>query len=258
MELIFLGTGPSRAIPRPGCQCPACKAASWPGSKSRRRRSSLLVRADGVRALIDCTPDFLEQAREAGIKKVDAVFLTHRHQDAVGGLALLDRWSKKAVPVYTEEENFFALATSVCERLKFKSLVPGQAVKIGRVEFLPFKVEHGLTPIPTLGFLINHEVTYASDFGKLSLTARRLLKNKSMAIFDAALYFGREMKGHQNVAQAAALARELNIKKLYLTQVGHSYPPYPQASIEIKDFVQKQYPGKLKVALAYDRLKIKI
>lgn len=263
MELRFLGTGPHQAIPRLGCNCPACQDARRPGSRSRRRRSSLLIKSGAINILIDCGPDFLEQAKLANLKSVDAVFLTHRHWDAYGGLNLLDEWTKKSVTVYSENEN-----VEYFKKLAFKHLVfsaiggsPPEAGrrpggKIGNIEITVFRVEHGLTPIKTLGYLINDKIAYASDFGNLPRETQKLLYKKSLAIFDAALYFGREFKGHLNAAQSIAWAQKLKIKKLYLTQVGHSYPPYSQAAQAIRSFLRKQQI-KLEVVLGYDGLNIR-
>ncbi len=71
------------------------------------------------------------------------------------------------------------------------------------------------------------------------------------------MWFGTKMAAHQNTAQAIALGRQLGVKKLYLTQIGHNYPPHKIAQKEINAYCQKN-KIKFPVILAYDGLKIKI
>lgn len=269
MKIIFLGTGPAQAIPRPNCRCLTCRQARQPHSKSKRARSSLLIQTGQANILIDCSLDFLKQIKKTEISKIDAVFLTHRHQDAVGGLKFLTKWSKKPIIIYTEKINIKFLNSQLSKKssnllifkssspLTFRPLKPLNSLKLPHLAFIPFRVQHGLTPIPTLGYLINNQIIYASDFGNLPLTSQKLIKNKPIAIFDAALYFGRKMKGHLNVIQTIKWAEKLKIKKLYLTQIGHSYPPYQKAQRQISQFLKKKYPqGKFSVKIAYDGLRI--
>lgn len=258
MTLTFLGTGPDQAIPRTECSCATCRDARRPQSKSRRSRSSLLIQTQAGNFLIDCSPDFLEQIKETRIKKIDAVFLTHRHQDAAGGLGLLNEWTKLPVIIFTENKNIQYLNIQYLNKINFQTIKPKQKIKKSELIIQPFRVHHGLTAVSTVGYLINNQIAYASDFGNLPATSQKLLKNKPIAIFDAALYFGRKMKGHLNIAQTIAWAQKLKIKKLYLTQIGHSYPPYAAAQRQINQYLKKKYQqSKLMLKLTYDGMEIR-
>ena len=97
IKLTILGSGPAIAIPRPGHRDRTCREARKPGSRSRRMRSSILIKYRGRNILIDIGPDILEQLELAKIKKPDAALLTHAHSDAAGGiddLALFLRGTK--------------------------------------------------------------------------------------------------------------------------------------------------------------------
>ena len=83
MKITFLGTGTSSGVPYIGCGCEVCQSTD---SKDKRLRSSVLLEFDGKNILIDCGPDFRQQALQSGIKKVDAVLLTHEHVDHMMGL----------------------------------------------------------------------------------------------------------------------------------------------------------------------------
>jgi phosphoribosyl 1,2-cyclic phosphate phosphodiesterase len=83
VKVRILGSGTSSGVPRIGNDWGACD----PGEpRNRRTRSSLLVEHDGVRVLIDTSPDMREQLLAAGIGSVDAVIWTHQHADHVFGI----------------------------------------------------------------------------------------------------------------------------------------------------------------------------
>ena len=77
MKVTFLGTGTSCGVPMPTCQCPVCKSAD---PRDNRLRASILIETDDDKnILIDCGPDFRQQALRADIKKLDALLITHIH-----------------------------------------------------------------------------------------------------------------------------------------------------------------------------------
>lgn len=261
MKLTFLGTGPAKAISRSDCPCPTCQDARKAGSRSRRLRSSLLIQTAKAAFLIDCSPDFLIQIKKIKAKEIKAIFLTHGHWDAVGGLKFLNQWTKNMVSVFTHQADIPHFNNLSFKNLKFQSVGKGQKIKIADLMVEPFEVFHGLgaRPTLTLGYLLNQRAAYASDFGDLPLQSQNMLKNLPLAIFDATMYFNREMKGHLEVSQSIAWAEKLKIKKLYLTHLGHFYPPHEQAEKEIQNFLRKNYSNnKLVVILGYDGLKINI
>lgn len=113
MQILFLGTGPTEAIPRKGHTDALCRDARA-GGKSRRMRSCALVTSGQTTILIDAGPDIAKQLKQYKPKHIDAVLLTHGHEDAIGGLKDLDEWLGRLgrlgrcrtledlVPVYTD------------------------------------------------------------------------------------------------------------------------------------------------------------
>ena len=83
MRLTILGCGASMGVPAIGCQCAICTSDD---PRNRRTRTAALLSAGGVEILIDAGPDLRQQALRAGISRLDAVLLTHAHQDHVGGI----------------------------------------------------------------------------------------------------------------------------------------------------------------------------
>ncbi|KAJ6574682.1 beta-lactamase-like protein [Mycena capillaripes] len=117
VEVIFLGTGTSSSVPhidcitahaipgsstRPPCRtCLSTIDGSAEGQKNVRRNTSIVVRMpgkqDSVTVLIDCGKNFqaaaLEWFPKYGLRKIDAVLITHAHSDAINGLDDLRAWT---------------------------------------------------------------------------------------------------------------------------------------------------------------------
>ncbi|HDQ15850.1 MAG TPA: MBL fold metallo-hydrolase, partial [Bacteroidetes bacterium] len=83
MKLEFLGSGTSQGVPVIACECPVCQSED---KKDKRLRSSVFIQYKGKNIIIDAGPDFRYQVLRAGIKRLDAILLTHGHKDHIGGL----------------------------------------------------------------------------------------------------------------------------------------------------------------------------
>lgn len=272
INLTILGSGPAIAIPRPGHNDKTCLEARRVGSRSRRRRSSLLIEYRGRRILIDAGPDILEQMEMAKIKKPDAVFLTHAHSDAAGGVdtlaSFLRESGEKPFLLYAEtpvlkrvikiSSLFHARPKTIFKIIKLQTIKSHQPIQLFGLKITPLRVTHSLTPgFPTVGYLFGKKFAYISDFASIPPQSLKLLRKINVLFLDAAMWFGTKMAAHQNTAEAIGLAEKLGAKKLYLTQIGHNYPPHESAQKEINTYCRKN-KIKFPVILAYDGLKIKI
>ena len=70
-------------MPVIGCRCGVCTS---PDRRDRRLRTSAMVETRGVRLVIDAGPDFRYQMLRTGVRRLDAILLTHEHKDHIGGL----------------------------------------------------------------------------------------------------------------------------------------------------------------------------
>lgn len=70
-------------IPVIGCDCKVCQSTN---PKNHRMRPSILLQYPGKQVLVDCGPDFHQQALRFGIKHLDGIILTHAHNDHTAGL----------------------------------------------------------------------------------------------------------------------------------------------------------------------------
>ncbi len=83
MKLTILGSGTSQGVPIIGCQCEVCRSKD---PRDIRLRSSVMVEWRGVRIVVDAGPDFRLQMLREGVRQIDALLLTHHHQDHAGGI----------------------------------------------------------------------------------------------------------------------------------------------------------------------------
>ncbi|EKM60808.1 uncharacterized protein PHACADRAFT_246965 [Phanerochaete carnosa HHB-10118-sp] len=111
VELIFLGTGTSSTVPHVDCltappeatPCRTCMSTLRPeGKKNIRRNTSAVLRMrdkDGEKRtiIIDVGKSFQASAIEwfpkYGLRRIDAVLITHAHADAMNGLDDLRGWT---------------------------------------------------------------------------------------------------------------------------------------------------------------------
>ena len=102
LEIEFLGTGTSTGVPMLRCHCPVCMSSD---SRDKRLRTSVIVRYQGARLLIDCGPDFRTQMLRASDDNLDAVLLTHIHYDHVAGLDDLRTYCfERPFPLYARAD----------------------------------------------------------------------------------------------------------------------------------------------------------
>lgn len=266
MKITFLGTGPSGRIPRPNCgKWYVCKEARKPGSKSARMQSSAFLEFENQNILIDASQDIKKQLKLVERKKIDAVFLTHGHIDAAGGLKQLYELRKKSgLPAIHTEKNTknVLIKNALWADFPFTEIRPLQKITFppkadqpwadNNFSVTPFGVEHAFNPkFLTLGFLFENEkrVVYASDFKIMPSESKRLIKNADLAILDCAAY-NKPIPTHQSLPEILELVKEMNFKKVYLTQVGIAWPHYELA----QKIVSKQAKN---IFLAYDGLEIK-
>lgn len=260
MKVIFLGTGPSRAIPRPVCVCAACKDARR-GGKSARTRSSILIQEKDTCVLIDTSPDFLAQAQREKIKRIDAVFFTHEHIDATGGFDDFLFWCRARA---LEPKIFVSAAVKAflykhCAPVLNKNrwvvlraMQPYRIVRVGDLLLEPLSVRHGVScDVPTVGYRVNRALVYASDFDEIPARSRERMCGARVLIFDAAMWFFKAIRGHLDPRRAIAAAISLHPQRLYLTQIGHTYPPHADAQRQVSAYA-RTHDISFAVRLAYD------
>ncbi|KAI0274895.1 beta-lactamase-like protein [Gloeopeniophorella convolvens] len=182
IEFIFLGTGTSGSLPNVSCltapegdaPCNTCLSTLKPeGKKNVRRNTSAVMRIEGKDGkkktiVIDVGKNFQAAAVEwfpkYGLRRIDAVLITHAHADAMNGLDDLRGWTLRGsiqqyIDVYVSQATFteversfpymvareFASGGGDIPEFKwhiFEDKVPIDVADSG-IFFTPFEVQHG-------------------------------------------------------------------------------------------------------------------
>jgi len=227
LTVRVLGSGTSQGIPRIACDCPVCTSTD---PRDRRYRASVLLAFGERRVLVDCGPDIKWQALAADLRRLDAVLLTHEHQDAIGGLDEMRRFNELRggyLPVHAPSEDL-----DVVVRRWAYAFRPGQRAfaglpqlrpvplagpfLVGGRRFLPVPVIHAdrvITGYRTGGF------AYCSDVQRIDADGRALLRDLDVLVISALRDLPHPT--HQTVAEALALIEDLRPRRAYLTHLDH-------------------------------------
>ena len=244
MNLILLGTGTSTGIPEVGCNCMHCQSSD-PRDK-RLRTSALLISQAGTRILIDCGPDFRQQANHIGLEHIDAIVLTHEHYDHVYGLDDLRTiaWHKE-IPIYGQANVLDAVRNRMhyvfspnpypgTPKLSLNELKNGEVLKIKDLEVTPLLVMHGKLPIfgyrfHQVGTEHKEDICYITDMKSADKCEFSKIDNSRVLVINA-LRYQREHPSHQNVIDVLNLLNTLESKpeRTILTHLSHHAPCYKE------------------------------
>ena len=252
MKLKFLGSGTSQGVPVIACHCEVCTSLN---PKDKRFRSSALVTTDsGKKILIDCGPDFRMQMLDNREEQVDAVLLTHEHNDHVIGLDDLRPLifkNRKNIDLYCQKR----VGDEVRSRFPYAFSdvkYPGapsfdlheidDTFSIFGTEIIPVEVMH--SKIKILGFKFK-KLAYITDASFISDQEKEKLQDLDYLILNCIRREGLH-PAHFILPQALELFEELQPKKLYLTHISHH--------LGLHDVLEQELPDN--VHLAYDGLEL--
>ncbi len=254
MKLTFLGTGTSTGVPMIGCDCEACTSSD---PRDQRLRTSAHLEVNGVHLQIDVGSDFRQQMLSAKIKKIDAVLITHEHNDHVIGLDEVRAYNflqKKDVPVYATEpvqkdlkQRFYYIFNGKdypgIPKVRLKTISKEQPFVIEGIKVVPIEVMHG--KLPVLGFRID-DFTYITDIKTIS--AEELEKVKGTQILVLSSLHQAAHLTHQNLEEALSLIEVIQPQHTYLTHISHRMGKY----VDVAPTLPKD------VTIAYDGLNLTI
>lgn len=248
----LLGTGTSQGVPVIGCDCRVCRSAD---PRDQRLRSSLHIQWDGVSLVVDAGPDFRQQMLREGFRRLDAILLTHEHNDHVAGMddvRPLNFLHRKDMPVWgsppvlQEIRTRFAYAFDSdpypgAPRLDLRPLVAGSAFEVEGKRILPLRVDHG--GLPVLGFRFG-DLVYITDAKDLPPETREAITGVPFLILNALRL--EPHYSHLHLDAAIQLARELKAGQTWFTHISHDLGLYKELSRQLP-------PG---FRLGHDGLKI--
>lgn len=226
-------------------------------TRNNRLRVALLVCVDDKNIVIDCGPDFRQQMLRYGIRSLEAIVLTHEHNDHIIGLddvRPFNFMNWKDMPVYCTQQVGLELKRRFAyiftpnpypgaPMIKLKEINKDQAFHLGGISFQPIEVMHGRLPV--LGFRLGN-FAYLTDVK--SIAKKELEKIKGCKTLVISALHRKPHHSHLSLSEALELIAEVAPNQAYLTHISHRMGLHAEIS--------KDLPAN--VALAYDGLQITI
>ena len=253
-HFLFLGTGGSMGIPVVGCHCPVCRSTD---PCDNRLRAAAYIEVAGKKLLIDCGPDFRQQALRFGISDIDGAFITHAHHDhtaSVDELRVFYMHHKKPLPCLMSR----ATAEDLRQRYKyiFQPLDHQHRI-VSKIEVNLLEKDRGIATLAAVrfryltyeqmgmevnGFVIG-DLAYISDIRTYPETIFEDLKGVETIVVSALRFEHSDF--HFTVDEAASFIEKSGARKGYLTHIAH----------ELSHEAANNYLPK-QIRMAYDGLQL--
>ncbi|WP_299155144.1 MBL fold metallo-hydrolase [uncultured Christiangramia sp.] len=253
MEVTFLGTGTSQGIPIIGVDHPVCYSDD---PRDKRLRVSVLVSWKGKNILIDCGPDFRQQMLANNVKKLDAIFYTHEHNDHTAGLddirpyffrqgdipifahkRVLNSLKRKFDYIFTSEDRYPG-APAVIE-----NVVQNEQFQFEGLNVMPVDFKHN--KLQVFGYRLG-DFAYLTDIKTIS--EEEIAKLKDLKILVVSALRREPHHSHFNLEEALEFVEIVKPERTYFTHISHMLGFHAE--------VEEELP--VNVHLAYDNLKIEI
>lgn len=241
-EFLFLGTGGSTGTPTIGCKCDVCVSAN---GKNRRLRSSGLLNIQGKTFLIDVSPDIRGTSLAYGIDHLDGIFITHFHEDHVGGMNDLRPFfflcDEKPIPIFMSENTFEVVSmrfSYLMNRFDIKILdgLRGKSSLHG-VDFRYFTYSQQGVPVNGYRF---HDFAYITDIKEYDKEIFEELKGIQHLVVSMLHERGTEM--HFSLEEALNFASQAKATHTYLTHISH-HLDHDRTSAKLPKNIQLAYDG---------------
>ena len=168
--------------------------------KDNRLRVSILIQAEGKNIVIDAGPDFRQQMLRARVTHLDAIILTHEHNDHMIGVDDVRPFNfkqKEGIPVYATERVqkdlllrfryvFSKKKYPGAPTLELRSIFNDKPFEVKGLNFTPIELMHG--NLPVLGFRIG-DFTYITDARTIASEEMEKIKGSKIVILNALHYY---------------------------------------------------------------------
>ena len=255
---LFLGAGASPGVPSLSNGWGACNPDN---PKNIRRRTSTLYEINGVKILIDTSPDLRMQLLDNRITALDGICYTHAHSDHLYGIDELRDIHRStsrpldvsATPVTMREirrrfsyllldkktDEFYLSRPGLLPHV----IRPNHAFDIKGVKIMPLKLlGHNM---PSFGYILNDEIVHVADFKYLAGSAEERIAAVKPKLMVLPLTIVNKHRYHIGLEEALGYIEKFNPERVVLNHM---------ASECDYDFVEAHTPEN--VHPAYDNLKL--
>jgi phosphoribosyl 1,2-cyclic phosphate phosphodiesterase len=247
----FLGTGTSQGIPVVGCHCATCTSEN---PHNHRLRSSIWIEHNDTSLIIDTGPDLRHQLLSYQISDVDAILITHEHNDHTAGLddiRPINFLHNKVIPLYAMarvikniRERFAYIFDDNpypgSPQLSTHELVDREPIMIKNISVMPIEYMHGSLPI--LGYMIDR-LAYITDASQISDDTITLLRNTGLKYLVLNALHKKKHHSHFNLEEAIDMAVSIGAETTYLIHMSHTMGQVEGWSKELPDNVFPAYDG---------------
>ncbi len=186
----------------------------------------------------------------AGVEKLEAIILTHEHNDHVIGIDDVRPFNfsmNRDMPIYATREverelqKRFAYVFDEnpypgAPRLQVKNIRKDRPFEISGLLFQPVEVMHG--GLPVLGFRIGNFV-YLTDMSAISAEEKKKLAGVKMLVVNALHH--KAHYSHFNLEQALAFIADIGPERAFLTHISHRMGKYTE--VKLPEGVELAYDG---------------
>lgn len=232
MKLTFLGTGTSQGVPVIGCRCAVCTSQD---RRDRRLRTAAMVEHGDVRIVIDAGPDFRYQMLRTGVRRLDAILLTHEHKDHTGGIDDVRAFNFVDYPPTIHRVDLYAAprAAAVVRKdfdyafardkyrgvpeIELHEIDPDRPFEVRGLRIVPVRGHH-TDRFEVTGYRIG-QLAYLTDFKTIEEREVAKLRGVEVLVVNALRFAPHP--SHFNVDEALALIRRVAPQRAYLTHMSH-------------------------------------
>ncbi len=232
-----------------GCHCEVCRSAD---ARDSRLRTAVLVQIEHRNIVIDCGPDFRQQMLRAGVERLNAILITHEHNDHVSGMDDVRPFNfmqRIDMPVYAtaqvgrELRTRFAYAFEAdpypgAPRILLREIDARYPFAVEGIPIMPIEVMHG--NLPVLGFRIGSFV-YLTDVKTVSAAERQKLKGCHTLVINA--LHRKPHYSHLSLSEALEFVAEVAPQKAFLTHVSHTMGKYEDVKPLLPHGVELAWDG---------------
>lgn len=249
VEATFLGTGSSHGVPVIGCPCPVCQSDDL---RDKRMRSALALKYGSLSLLIDTGPDLRHQLLCYPTGPLDAVLLTHEHNDHIVGFddlrpynyfqtGPLKVYGTSAVKKALDQRFDYIFGEAPYPgalKVDFEEMDPDATWWMDGHPIVPIRVWHGKMPV--LGFRFG-EFAYVTDAKVIPEESMQKLEGVQVLVLNALHFTGHHV--HLNVEEALAIINRIQPEKAFLTHISHFMGFHEEVNKMLPDGVELAYDG---------------